>query len=420
MAFDAVDKSIACPQSTIYNITFENVIEKEDCLIANLYIPDTEQKNLPVVVYVHGGAFQVGSGSFLEPKNLVRSKKVIVVTFNYRLGIHGFLCLGTQRAPGNAGMKDQVALLRWVNKHISSYGGNPNDVTIAGYSAGSSSVDLLMLSPSAKGLFHRVIPESGASIAPWSVQIDPLESAKLFAKSAGLDEVDDIHVLENFYTSASYDLLTSTSGFFNRTDVNFLFTPCVERETGEDPFLTDSPYNILKRGRFTKVPILYGLAEMEGLLRVPKFETWKDRMNANFSEFLPGDLYFKSVEEREEVSKQVKEFYFGNKLIGPDTILSYVDYMSDVYFGYSIMKSVELLVEAGHDEIYLYEFNFVDDSVPPIPYTENIKGATHCAQTIAVFDGVDWQNHDESNISEEYRKMKEVTREIWLNFMTTG
>lgn len=136
---------------------------KEDCLIANVYIPDTEDKNLPVYVYVHGGAFQLGWSNMLVPKALVSEHTIIIVTFNYRVGIHGFLCLGTEDAPGNAGMKDQVALLRWVKKNIPNFGGNPDDVTIGGHSSGSASVDLLMLSKSAEGLFNKVIPESGAT-----------------------------------------------------------------------------------------------------------------------------------------------------------------------------------------------------------------------------------------------------------------
>ncbi|CAB3245209.1 unnamed protein product [Arctia plantaginis] len=78
----------------------------------------------------------------LKAKNLLKYKDLIVVTFNYRLGIHGFLCLGTENIPG---MKDQLALLKWIQQNIAAFGGNPKDVTIAGYSAGSISVDLLTI-----------------------------------------------------------------------------------------------------------------------------------------------------------------------------------------------------------------------------------------------------------------------------------
>lgn len=170
-------RSNACPQGTSApEVVIHNM--QEDCLIASVYVPDTHENNLPVVVYVHGGAFQLGRGDMFIPTKLVAKHNIIAVTFNYRVGFHGFLCLGTEDVPGNAGMKDQVSALRWVKKNIASFGGNPDDVTIAGYSAGSAAVDLLMLSKMAEGLFNKVIPESGASIGQWTIQSDPLENAK--------------------------------------------------------------------------------------------------------------------------------------------------------------------------------------------------------------------------------------------------
>ncbi|XP_013174952.1 PREDICTED: cholinesterase-like, partial [Papilio xuthus] len=132
--FEAVNKNIICPQMENLFMANPNSTESEDCLIANIYVPDTKTNKLPVLVYVHGGAYQIGYGEFAVAKNLMREKEMIIINFNYRLGPHGFLCLGTPDVPGNAGMKDQVALLRWVKKNIASFGGNPDDVTIIGYS----------------------------------------------------------------------------------------------------------------------------------------------------------------------------------------------------------------------------------------------------------------------------------------------
>ncbi|CAB3245213.1 unnamed protein product [Arctia plantaginis] len=185
------------------------------------------------------------------------------VNFNYRLGIHGFLCLGTAEVPGNAGMKDQVALLRWVQENIKNFGGNPNDVTISGYSAGGSSVDLLMLSKAAEGLFHKVIPESGASLLAFTVQSDPLSIAKTHAKKLNFTEVDNIYALEEFYKTLSYDILTA-DGFLQNTDSTFSFSPCVENDYWDGAFLTQSPLTILKTGDYKKVPVLFGFANMEG------------------------------------------------------------------------------------------------------------------------------------------------------------
>lgn len=416
--YNAVDEKIICPQTNL-PLFPGNLTMQENCLIANVYVPDTEEKNLSVLVYVHGGAYQIGHGELVKLTNLMKPKDFITVTFNYRLGIHGFLCLGTEDVPGNGGMKDQIALLRWVQHNIGAFGGNPDDVTLLGYSAGSAAVDLLMISESAKGLFHRVIEESGASLMAFAVQIDPLQNAKDHAITLNFTNTDDIYALEKFYKNLSYDILTADA-FMSRTDSTFLFAPCVERDLENEPFLTKSPLSIIKNGDYKKVPLLCGFANMEGLLRIDFFDLmWKDMMNAKFADFLPADLKFETEDEREEVAKKIKSFYFGEEPISNNNILRYVDYFSDVIFVYSALRAVRLHVEAGHNQVYLYEYSFVDDDTPVVPHT-NIRGANHCAETVAVGDGATWSKFDEDMLSEEYKAMKKIIREMWHNFIKTG
>ncbi|XP_046972127.1 cholinesterase 1-like [Vanessa cardui] len=410
---EAVGKNIMCPQFNLMNIS--GAIFQEDCLIVNIYAPEKIDRKLPVVVYVHGGAYVSGAGNILQPKNLVKSNKIVAVTFNYRLGAHGFLCLGTKDVPGNAGMKDQVALLRWVNKNIAKFGGNPAEVTIAGFSAGSSSVDLLMISKMAQGLFKRVIPESGANTAAFSIQSDPIKNAKEYAKMLNFENVDDFNALEEFYKTVSIEEI-NLPNVMERKDSTFLMSPCVERFVGQERFLDNNPVQILKSGKYKKYPMLYGFAEMEGLFRLPLFDTWKHQMNVKFSDFLPSDLKFATENEKEQVANQIKHFYFGNKKVGEETILEYINYFTDVIFAYPTLRSVKMQVENGNNQIYLYEYSFVDNDTPIIPHT-NIRGADHCAQTYAVLDEF---FRDENSISPEYKKMKLIIRELWLNFITSG
>nr|ARM65383.1 putative antennal esterase CXE12 [Ectropis obliqua] len=412
---EAVSSHIACPQFMHVGPVKIEMNQQEDCLIASVYVPDTQERDLPVVVYVHGGAFQVGTGDMILPTALVAENNIIAVTFNYRVGTHGFLCLGTEDVPGNAGMKDQVAALKWVKQNIASFGGNPDEVTIAGYSAGSAAVDLLMLSKSAEGLFNKVIPESGASIGVWTIQTDPLENAKNFAKNLNFTDVDDIDALENFYKTASFDVLNVP--FFDKIDSTFGPSPCVERSTSEEPFLDKSPVDILKSGDYRKVPLLYGFASMEGLIRIDFFETWKDKMNEKFSDFLPPDLAFESTEQREEVARLVKSFYFEDKPVGADTVLAYVDFFSDVMFAYPMLRTVKYHVEAGHDQIYLYDYDYVDENTPDIPHA-GIKGAFHCAQSAAIFNVPSFDG--KTKTTDEFLKMSATLRSIWGNFIKTG
>jgi para-nitrobenzyl esterase len=142
----------------------------EDCLYLNVYTPAADGAGRPVMVWIHGGGFVIGSASqpIYDGSHLARRGDVVVVTINYRLGPLGFLyleqlCPDLEGAVGNAGMRDQVAALEWVRDNIQAFGGDPARVTIFGESAGGMSVGTLLGMPSADGLFARAIPQSGAA-----------------------------------------------------------------------------------------------------------------------------------------------------------------------------------------------------------------------------------------------------------------
>jgi para-nitrobenzyl esterase len=139
----------------------EPAIDGEVCLNLNVWTPDPGSSGLPVLVWIHGGAFLYGSGAVPDyAGDSFARHGVVTVTCNYRLGIDGFAWL--EGAPPNRGLLDQVAALRWVRDNIAAFGGDPDRVTVAGESAGAMSVTTLLAMPSAAGLFHRVIAQSGA------------------------------------------------------------------------------------------------------------------------------------------------------------------------------------------------------------------------------------------------------------------
>lgn len=152
--------------------TSEYVVQdgvSEDCLYLNVWTPANRLvEPLPVLVWIHGGGFQQGSGSVsIYDGRALATKGVVVVTINYRLGVFGFLAHpdlareSPSSVSGNFGLQDQIAALQWVQANIAAFGGDPGAVTIAGQSAGSVSVHMLVSSPHAKGLFHRAIAQSG-------------------------------------------------------------------------------------------------------------------------------------------------------------------------------------------------------------------------------------------------------------------
>merc|ERR1711970_519238 len=172
----------------------------EDCLQLNVYVPDelntTSSNQLPVMVYIHGGGWASGDGtpSSFGPQYLM-SHGVIIVGINYRLGPLGFLSLGTPEVPGNMGMKDQVMALTWVQDNINRFGGDPEQVTIFGQSAGSMSVTYHLFSPMTEGLFNRVIAQSGmGGFTPSLHHFQQDKAAKYGAHSATLMGCDEEEV----------------------------------------------------------------------------------------------------------------------------------------------------------------------------------------------------------------------------------
>lgn len=156
----------------------------EDCLYLNVFtknLPSDENVPLkPVIAYIHGGAFQLGSASDHQP-HLLMERDVVLVTLNYRIGAFGFLSLGTADVPGNAGFKDQVLALKWIQKNIRTFGGDPSKVTLMGNSAGAYSATAHMVSPLSQDLFHRVVALSGSITYQRKLELDYLDLAKSLA-----------------------------------------------------------------------------------------------------------------------------------------------------------------------------------------------------------------------------------------------
>ncbi|XP_022610069.1 fatty acyl-CoA hydrolase precursor, medium chain-like [Seriola dumerili] len=159
----------------------------EDCLYLNIYTPSNRalDAKLPVMVWIHGGGFSIGSASLYDGSALAAHQDVVVVLIQYRLGLLGFLSTGDEHMSGNFGMLDQVEALRWIQQHIHNFGGDPDLVTIFGESAGGVSVSLLLLSPLSNGLIHHAIAESGTAAMDLLVLDDPLPVTQMIANVSG-------------------------------------------------------------------------------------------------------------------------------------------------------------------------------------------------------------------------------------------
>ncbi len=176
----------------------------EDCLFLNVFTPAADDAARPVMVWVHGGSYTTGSGNDYDASVLARQGDVVVVTVNYRLGVFGFLDLSSlgEQFAGSAsnGFRDQIAALEWVHDHIADFGGDPSNVTIFGESAGAGSVLALLASPSAEGLFHKVIAHS-----PGGVNTAPVDF--LSPLTAKLDDRGDGSVIDRLRALTAEKLL---------------------------------------------------------------------------------------------------------------------------------------------------------------------------------------------------------------------
>lgn len=408
----------SCPQTA--PLPGLGVVGSEDCLKINVYVPAKAREPLPVMVWVHGGAFKLGSGGKMiyGPKFLVK-KNVILVTFNYRLGILGFLCLGIKEAPGNAGIKDQIAALKWVKKNIAKFGGDPDNITLFGESAGGASSSLLLATDATKGLFNRVIIQSGSASAGWAIIRNPVWAASVIAKALG-HETDDPYKLYEIFSQADYKDLIKVNvrkPLRKYTDTQLLNLPCVEKPfEGIEPAINDLPYNLFKN-KPKDIPIIYGSTTEEGFLILAD-DTEESLLEKNNMFLFASDLEFPSLEKADEVDKKLKEFYFGNKKIDMEVKFKVSDLYTHLYFEGPIMLEAELLLESNNAPVYNYIFNYSGGRnflKYKLGFADR-SGASHGDELLYLFDGYLWPY----SINDKDQKMIDLMTTIWTNFAKYG
>ncbi len=230
----------------------------EDCLYLNIWTPaKTGKEELPVLVYFYGGGFIAGDGSeFRYDGESMARRGIVSVTVNYRLGVFGFMAHpelskeSAYHASGNYGLMDQTEALRWVHKNITAFGGNPDNITIAGESAGSFSVNAQVITPLARNLFVAAIGESGSllNIRPTTSLADAEKTGLEFSEAMGA------HSIKELRSMSADQILQATSkpgsGYFT-VDVDGYFFP-------------ESPITLYKAGKIAKVPLLVGWNSGEG------------------------------------------------------------------------------------------------------------------------------------------------------------
>jgi len=256
----------------------------EDCLYLNIWTPaKTGNEQLPVLVFFYGGGMKAGDGSeYRYDGESMARKGIVAVTVNYRLGVFGFLAHpelsqeSSFHSSGNYGLMDQTEALRWLHKNIASFGGNPDNITIAGESAGSSSVCAQIVTPLARNLFAGAIGESGSILKGSMIKLKEAEQIGLtFSKNAGANSLRELRAMP------AEQLLNATGkpGQDNfPLDIDGYFFP-------------ESPLTLYKTGRVSRVPVIIGWNSEESNWKsvLGKDEPTKDNYIAAVKKLYPAN-----------------------------------------------------------------------------------------------------------------------------------
>ncbi|MGW6577149.1 carboxylesterase/lipase family protein [Streptomyces sp. NPDC054945] len=253
---DATRQSPACLQFSPFGLSDPAAVS-EDCLYLDVYRPRTTRPGarLPVIVWMHGGAYSQGTGTQFGGRTMADLTQSVVVSINYRLGQLGYLQLpelGRENSlrSGSFGLMDQLEALRWTRANIAAFGGNPGSVTISGQSAGSGSVCALLAAPSAAGLFHRAVLQSGpCTLLGTPERADAEGQARAFATTAGC--------------TASAEVATCLRAASGAALVEAARTLPTRGPAAGDGLLPVAPARAIGSGAWNKVPVLIGSTRSE-------------------------------------------------------------------------------------------------------------------------------------------------------------
>ena len=397
--------ALACPQpkSVFYDVGPTG----EDCLYLNVWTPAKgPDENLPVMAWIHGGSFNSGAASLdmYNGKNLAR-QNVIVVTINYRLGPLGFLShpLLSKESPhgvsGNYGLLDQIAALKWVQKNIKSFGGNPGLVTVFGESAGAMSICDLMVSPLADGLFQRAVSESGSFGDAYPLnREDTVEKAEKtgqeIAVKLGCDTAADVLAAMREKT-ADEVVKAAFTGYDPNAGIKM-------RPVIDGWAIPENPWSMFTDGKQKKVPFLIGTNAHEGSIFV-----YPDLKVLLMSE--PGYQELVNSVYKDHASEVLAMFPVANKWDVPVTVSKLRTVMSFSAGAHHAADTSSLI----DTPVYMYQFTRVPDTAL------KIFGAFHGLEIFYVFGNLR-AGHVSIPANKTDISLSQDMLKYWTNFAIGG
>lgn len=377
----------------------------EDCLYLNVWAPAGAEDKLPVMVWIHGGSLVEGAGSHAAYDGVALTKKgVIVVTMNYRLGVFGYFAhpelSAEQGASGNYGTMDQIQALKWIQKHIAAFGGDPENITIFGESAGALSVTHLMVSPLAKDLFHRAIAQS--PYMPTIPGLKEIRFGKPSAESAGerLATYVGAESIAALRDLSAVELLQAAqeSGFGD---------PAAEPVVDGRVFPAQV-FELLEQGKQHDVPLLVGFNSGEGY-HFGTLEGWSPPIPKN------PESYRASIRAR--YGALTKEYL----TVYPESDLKEAVFapIRDGVYGWAAEKLAKTSANVKSNA-YLYYFDHA-----PL-WSERIgMGAFHASEISYVFNNLEGDHRYSPTWPKTAPRqvdlsMADIMSDYWVNFAKTG
>ncbi|WP_340643939.1 carboxylesterase family protein [Phenylobacterium sp.] len=373
--------------------------QDEDCLNLNVFTPATDGAKRPVMVWIHGGGFTHGAGyePLYDGGPLAERGDVVVVSLNYRLGALGFLSIPEAGIPGNAGLLDQVAALKWVADNIAAFGGDPEQVTIFGESAGAAAVSCLVAMPAAKGLFGRAILQSGVGRAG-----APELAAKAADKLLALLGLDRSQVVDLFELPAAKILEAQASGGFGP---GMGFGP-----TRDPASLPEAPMIVVRDGGAEGIGLLIGSNRDEVKLFVP------GRREPMGDDALLAEVRARLPKASEAQAKDLIEVYIASRQTKglPADNLDILDAVgSDMQFHIASIKFAA--AQAPHSPAWLYLFTHAS------PARRGALGACHALEMPFVFGTTKIEGQvNFAGAGPEVERLEGEIMDAWIAFARTG
>lgn len=370
----------------------------EDCLQLSVSTPSKPNglvdKALPVMFFIHGGAFYAGTHMKMAADRFGSWEDVIVVGINYRLGSFGFLCLDTNEAAGNMGMLDMVVALEWVHQYIGYFGGDPERITIFGESAGSASINHLLLSSASNGLYARGIGQSGSALASWAFDHDPEFHGLNIARKLGCEQSshDEIVLCLREKPAFNISLAFNEYRIEGREDGGLGFggsMPCAQKRGARkfyDEAKGESPESLIFEGNFDHVPIMFGANSYEGSyvygavyngFLMPN--NLQEDEHFLTHELVPQLLKTVGVSNGYAIEEMIRAEYFEDWQLGNLTLMQpgIIDLLGVFFLKASSYKTVQ--ENSKYKDSYWYSFDYKSKkkSVFHALFLENKAGVSH-------------------------------------------